>query len=207
MVASVLLDPNQFFRKRTEDMSSLPPAIILCLAGLSSLLTFVLAVLVGAGMDSGIAKVGLVLVTVAFNAPIQVFTTLIMCGFLGGILHLTCLAAGGVGTIGSTLKVTAWGFLPKVIAGLIQPVVWLLVTGGTFDQETVSSVGGLGGLVAGQAASITAAVSALFLLWQAVIWLSGIQYTHRLSRTKAGLAVAVPVALTVTVQLAWSLAL
>lgn len=201
MVWAVVTNPSGFFRKRADELSLWPSAVVVFLAGLASVLSTFLLVLAipneGGGMGSGI----LVILSTFLNAPISFGWVLLQWAIYTVILHLVAYVLNGDGALRDTVIVVGWGFIPIIILNLLNPVFRYLLYGDGAGVIQIQMLQGLQQSIAGQATLLVAFISFLFGLWQAVIWGAGIRHTHRLSIRRAVVVVGIPVVLGVALTI------
>lgn len=191
MVRTVFFDPDRFFRERDE-LSPLQPVLVLILAGIASV--FSTLVLFLSMPDSGLGTGPFVVLSILFNAPIAFGWVFLRCGLYAGAFHLLSSVLGGNGSLDTTLKVTAWGFVPVVFVGLLDPVMRYLAYGGGNGVATFALLSGVRAITSGHSMLLLTVFSLVFTLWQAVIWLFGMRRTHHLSLRRAVVVVGIPVA-------------
>ncbi|EMA40180.1 Yip1 family protein [Halococcus hamelinensis] len=191
MVRNVFFDPDRFFRERDE-LTLLQPLLVLILAGLASVFsTLVLLISIpGSGMGTG----PFVVLSILLNAPISFGWLLLQCGLYTGTFHLLSSVLGGNGSLDTTFKVTAWGFVPVVFVGLLDPVMRYLAYGGGNGVATFAFLSGVRASTSGHSMLLLNAFGLVFTLWQAVIWLFGVRRTHHLPLRRAVVVVGIPVA-------------
>lgn len=200
MIRDLFFHPDRFFRKR-DDLSVLLPALVLFLAGLASFLSTLVLLLAVPGDGGGMGTGPFVVLSTLFNAPIAFGWVLFQWLIYAVAFHALSSMLDGDGSLGETLKVTAWGFVPAVIAGLLNPVVRYLAYGSDSGVVTIGFLRGFRDVVSGYPVLLLTAVGIFFTLWQALIWTFGMRRTHRLSLRRALVVVGIPVTISVLLTL------
>ncbi|WP_276271085.1 YIP1 family protein [Haloarcula litorea] len=120
---------------------------------------------------------------------------------LGVALYVGAWLAGGSGSVGATLEVTAWGLVPTLVSSVVAGATLV-----AFASGADLSGGGSAALLS-EVRALQAGVSGLVLLaiqlggaaWQAYVWTGGLRVVHGLGRGTAaviaGLVAVVPVLL------------
>ena len=108
---------------------------------------------------------------------------------LSGLLHLFSTLLGGRGSQASTLNVVAWASLPFAFSDLLRVIYMLIVQHAIvspglsgFVSSTLGAAGFLGSLLKH---------ADLFLVWHALLLVTGMYLMDSLTRSKAWLAVLV----------------
>lgn len=195
MVWSVITNPNRFFRQRTGDLSLVPPAVIVFIAGLASVLSTLVLLLAVPGAGSKMGVGAFVVLSTLFNAPIAFGWILVQWLVYTAVFHALAHILSGEGSIRETVIVTGWGFLPVIVLSLFNPVIRYVAYGSGGGVVQFGVLRGVQQSVSGRTALFLALVSIVFTLWQGIIWTAGIRETHQLTVRRAVAVVGIPLGL------------
>jgi len=199
----VLTNPNKFFetRKKGEESLKLPVFIVL----ISGIIGGISAFLSSSIMMEAMAKtlppeaqgfMSFMPIGSAIGAVIASFIAwLIIAAVFFGI---SCIFKGE-GKFKRTLEFVGYGYIPTIIGGLISAVLVynfvttvqippITITDPTEIQEVITP------LMKSPMMLLSSAVSILFMLWSANIWVFGLKHARKLSTRNALITVAIPVA-------------
>ncbi|RJS83676.1 DUF1282 domain-containing protein [Methanophagales archaeon] len=199
----VLTNPDKFFetRKKGEESLKLPVFIIL----ISGIIGGISAFLSSSIMMEAMAKtlppeaqgfMSFMPIGSAIGAVIASFIAwLIIAAVFFGI---SCIFKGE-GKFKRTLEFVGYGYIPTIIGGLISAVLVynfvttvqippITITDPTEIQEVITP------LMKSPMLMLSSAVSILFMLWSANIWVFGLKHARNLSTRNALITVAIPVA-------------
>ena len=199
----VLTNPNKFFetRKKGEESLKLPVFIVL----ISGIIGGISAFLSSSIMMEAMAKtlppeaqgfISFMPIGSAIGAVIASFIAwLIIAAVFFGI---SCIFKGE-GKFKRTLEFVGYGHIPTIIGGLISAVLVynfvttvqippITITDPTEIQEVITP------LMKSPMMLLSSAVSILFMLWSANIWVFGLKHARKLSTRNALITVAIPVA-------------
>jgi len=199
----VLTNPDKFFetRKKGEESLKLPVFIVL----ISGIIGGISAFLSSSIMMEAMAKtlppeaqgfMSFMPIGSAIGAVIASFIAwLIIAAVFFGI---SCIFKGE-GKFKRTLEFVGYGYIPTIIGGLISAVLVynfvttvqippITITDPTEIQEVITP------LMKSPMLMLSSAVSILFMLWSANIWVFGLKHARNLSTRNALITVAIPVA-------------
>ena len=199
----VLTNPNKFFetRKKGEESLKLPVFVVL----ISGIIGGISAFLSSSIMMEAMAKtlppeaqgfMSFMPIGSAIGAVIASFIAwLIIAAVFFGI---SCIFKGE-GKFKRTLEFVGYGYIPTIIGGLISAVLVynfvttvqippITITDPTEIQEVITP------LMKSPMMLLSSAVSILFMLWSANIWVFGLKHARNLSTRNALITVAIPVA-------------
>ena len=199
----VLTNPDKFFetRKKGEESLKLPVFIVL----ISGIIGGISAFLSSSIMMEAMAKtlppeaqgfISFMPIGSAIGAVIASFIAwLIIAAVFFGI---SCIFKGE-GKFKRTLEFVGYGYIPTIIGGLISAVLVynfvttvqippITITDPTEIQEVITP------LMKSPMMLLSSAVSILFMLWSANIWVFGLKHARNLSTRNALITVAIPVA-------------
>lgn len=217
LLRQLLTDPAGFFAAERDTWLGGTLAVgSLCGLALASLLVPV-AILAGTGADLGIAESFPTVQYVAGEAQVVLdgrslgvatIVTLAPVPILAGFAVLFHLLSWPVATDGSiieTARITAWGAVPLAIANALTLGGTLLAIPRTFEDLGYAYVTLTGRTIVQRAdpSTLLLAVNVLGLVcvcWAAVIWLRGLAHVRGIEPSRAAVAVGLPVALAVAVN-------
>ena len=199
----VLTNPDKFFetRKKGEESLKLPVFVVL----ISGIIGGISAFLSSSIMMEAMAKtlppeaqgfMSFMPIGSAIGAVIASFIAwLIIAAVFFGI---SCIFKGE-GKFKRTLEFVGYGYIPTIIGGLISAVLVynfvttvqippITITDPTEIQEVITP------LMKSPMMLLSSAVSILFMLWSANIWVFGLKHARNLSTRNALITVAIPVA-------------
>lgn len=206
MDMSLFTDPETFFQQRSENPGFFRPLGIVFLAAIVS---------IGGGLlvyQVLSTKVPLIfLIFQAGGTIFGFFITFIIWVVLAIVFYLISIAVGGEGSLGDTLKLTGWGFVPQIIGGIINTVAYYIALQATevpsFPEnlnpqnqaQIKEAVGKLMeftlSLAAHPAIQIAGIIGILILIWQLVIWVFAVKSARDLTTRGAAISVGIPVGL------------
>jgi len=147
-----------------------------------------------AQMDQAMTLAASPLITVVFPAITSVVGLVVGWLIWGGALHLTGMMLGGRSTFGQVFRMVMWAWIPYGLRGLLQ-AVYILASGQLIANP------GLSGLVANDRPLSEMVVSPpgpgqmiltaflsrldLFLVWNLILLVIGVNVTTHLSKRKA----------------------
>ena len=199
----VLTNPDKFFetRKKGEESLKLPVFIVL----ISGIIGGIYAFLSSSIMMEAMAKtlppeaqgfMSFMPIGSAIGAVIASFIAwLIIAAVFFGI---SCIFKGE-GKFKRTLEFVGYGYIPTIIGGLISAVlVYNFVTTVQIPPITITDPAEIQEVITPLMRSpmlmLSSAVSILFMLWSANIWVFGLKHARNLSTRNALITVAIPVA-------------
>lgn len=194
----VLTDPDEFFRRRVVDPPLSDPFLVVLFAGvadgLSSFLFYQRALSVGPEQSGPF-----VLVVSLLQVLISILVALAKWGVVTSVAHLLAVVVfGGRGAFRTVLAAVGYGFLPSVLAGLVQAAgMWValqsvpLPDGVEGIPQFATAVSRTDPLV------VAKVVAIILLLWQGYIWTYGVKHSRHVTLRGAALSTAVPVGLLV----------
>ncbi|MCQ8893493.1 MAG: YIP1 family protein [Methanolinea sp.] len=205
-VLDLLIRPARFFAAMEGKEPDLKvPALIAIVGGIISAITGYAMSGLYAEMFSGTAAgegmgmfMGLMGSIPAFFGFILIWWVL-----MAGIFFVISRILGGSGTFSGTLAVTGYGLVPVIIGSVISalsllsylPRVTVPVIRNFEDPAVVQKA--IGELMQDPAmrefSQVSVALSVLFLVWSANIWIFGVRHARRIGTREAAVTVLVPV--------------
>ena len=199
----VLTNPDKFFetRKKGEESLKLPVFIVLISGIIGGISTFLSSSIMMEAMAKTLPPeaqgfMSFMPIGSAIGAVIASFIAwLIIAAVFFGI---SCIFKGE-GKFKRTLEFVGYGYIPTIIGGLISAVLVynfvttvqippITITDPTEIQEVITP------LMRSPMLMLSSAVSILFMLWSANIWVFGLKHARNLSTRNALITVAIPVA-------------
>ena len=197
----VLTNPNKFFetRKKGEESLKLPVFIVLISGIIGGISAFLSSSMMIEAMSKTLPPevqsfmsfmpIGSAIGVVVFSF----ITWLIIAAVFFGI---SCIFKGE-GKFKRTLEFVGYGYIPTIIGGLISAVLlYNFVT--TVQIPTITDPTKINEVITPLMKSpmmlLSSAVSILFMLWSANIWVFGLKHARNLSTRNALITVAIPVA-------------
>jgi hypothetical protein len=204
ILSDLFLNPGRFFAQKMQEEEGLKlPSLIVLIAGIIG----AVGAMISLGpviqlLPSEAASFAPVLMAFAVGAAlIAVFVIWVVWTVVFFVLSMIFKGAGGFKRL---LEFVGYGFIPQVIGGLITlPIFYLyfsdLHVPQVSDPNQIQEV--TLQLMSAPELQIAGAISALFLIWSANIWIFGLKEARSLSTRNAAIAVGVPVGLYVLFQL------
>lgn len=194
MLADLLTDPDRFFRDVADDDALLGPTIVVLLLGLVTAVGGLPLARATAQMmppEAG-AFAGIVYASAVVGGFIYAFVVWVI---YTAVFHLVSgIAFDGEGSFGRTAAVTAWGFVPAIVVGVVYAVL------SYYALRTVAVPSGPSQLPAfvdrfqhSPYVLLGGILGVFFLLWQAFIWIFGVAHARGIELREAAITVAVPV--------------
>ena len=195
MIRELLFDPDAFMRRRADDPSFAGPAVVVLLTAFAAILSgLVLIQAVAANVEGGMGTV-----LAAAGVP------LIVGGFVGVFLfwvlfavafHVISMAFGGEGDFRTTLSLVGWGFLPRIVRGVVTAVGVFLALQNVSVPTDPAAMGPFVREMQSQSVYVVVAlVGIAMVLWQGYIWTFAVKHARNLDLREAVLTVAGPVVL------------
>lgn len=197
----LLTDPDRFYERELEEGGFLRPTAIVAVLGVVNVLSGIPVVdaTVAALPDEAAAFAGIG------------YASAIVGGFLGAFfvwllytvvfLAIARIAFDGDGSFQRTLRATAWGFIPAVLATAASGVAaYYVFQTVTFPSDPVQ-IQAFASQLQRRPPFLAAGVVGVFLtLAQAFIWTFGVRHAQGIELRDAAVAVGVPVAVSVLWQ-------
>ena len=201
MLFDLLADPDRFFERELEAGGFLRPTAVVAVLGVVSALSGIPIVeaTFAALPDEAAAFAG---IGYAFA---------IVGGFLGAFfvwllyavvfLAIARIAFDGDGSFQETLRATAWGFLPAIVAAAASGVAAYYVFQSVTFPSDPAQIQAFASQLQRRPPFLAAGVLGVFLtLVQAFVWTFGVRHAQGIDLRDAGITVGVPVAVTILWQ-------
>lgn len=206
-LTTVLVHPNAFYEQRDESPSLLYPAVIVGTLGLLGSISSVLVLFAfGGGLPEGAQPSFAVWAIVGLGAAfISPFISWLLYAI---VFQVISYFFDGEGAFRETVVLSGWGFLPKIIGGLLSIGATFVVT----QRVPSSDATGIRVIVPDgpqamqqfsqqiQNDPVFQAVSVIGIaltLWSGYIWLFAVKHARNLSRNQALITVAILVLISI----------
>lgn len=198
----LFFDPNTFFLNLTNEKENLkiPALIVLVAATVSAIYGYAASAPTLQLMEKLMPGMGTIILLMAV-AGAFIFTFLIWV-IWAGVIHLLSSLLKGKGTFNRTLECIGYGYLPQIIGTIITlvlafdyiPKVRIPSLSSTTDPEAIQQA--MTALMKDPAmhelTMITLAVTIIFLIWSASIWIFGVKNIRQISLQNAAISVGLP---------------
>lgn len=212
MDTSLLTDPETFFQQRSENPGLLRPLAIVLLAAIFSIGG---SILLYQALSTELPL--FFLIFQAGGIIVGFFFTFVVWIFLAIVFYVISIVVGGEGSLGDTLKLTGWGFVPRIISGIITTIAYYIALQATevpsfpenIDiQNQAQAEAALNAVFEFQTAIYThpavrvaSVIAILLLIWQLVLWVFAVKSTRDLTIRGAAISVGIPVGLYILYQI------
>ena len=197
----ILTNPDKFFEaKREEEVSLKLPALIVLIIGIISGIGAYFMGGLTAEMLSGTLPPeaqGFISFIAISGAIAAVIFSLIFWVVFAAIFYLISCIFKGEGKFKRTLEFVGYGYIPMIFSGIIGAIfIYYIVSTAQIPVVTDPTMIGkaLEPLMKSPMMQLSYAISILFMLWSANIWVFGLKHARNLSTKNALITVAVPVA-------------
>lgn len=213
-IAALVTDPDSFFRHRAENPRLLVAVGIVVLAAVLAAIaavpyTSLLSASAATAFQSASPQINQS-VAGAFGAVLSGIS--IVLTFLGIVIPwvlyaavfylIAHLAFGGNGSFVGTLALTGWGFVPTILAQIVNIIANYAVFGGeTLPSRTKAAENTLASLQSDPVLLIASIVGIVLLIWSGVLWTYAMDHHHDLSRRNAAITVGIPVVIALVIKL------
>ena len=201
MLLDLFTDPDRFFDRELEEGGFLRPTAVVATLGVVNALGGIPVVeaTFAALPDEAAAFAGIG------------YASAIVGGFLGAFfvwllyavvfLAIARIAFDGDGSFQRTLRATAWGFLPAIVATAASAVAaYYVLQSVTFPSDPMQ-IEAFAARLQRRPPFVAAGVIGVFLtLAQAFIWTFGVRHAQGIELRDAAIAVAIPVAVSILWQ-------
>ncbi|EMA51278.1 MULTISPECIES: Yip1 family protein [Halococcus] len=201
-ITNVLTDPNESFNHRAENPGLLRPLGVVFLAAVAAIIAPLLSyrefLAAGAPPLAVFGQAGSIIF--AFFGQFVAWIVFAI------VFYLFSIAVGGSGSLGDTLKLNGWGFVPAIIAGIVSGIGQFIALQNVavpdlpqnFNQETATQFAEAltnfqMAIQSEPAVRIASLIVILLTIWQAVIWAHATMHARDLSLRGATIAVGVPI--------------
>lgn len=195
-VWKLVLSPNEFFAHEQKDPALRDPVLMVTLTGVLYGLTAVVIAPIEAQQFSG-DLLAYFYAGVAFSWFTTLLATHLIWIFYTGMFFLTGSVLFGVdGDFRTLLKLTGWGFLGQVVAGVAAAGArFFLVAQAQLSSQPLTMTY----IQSHPLFQVASIVGMIAFLWSIYLWNFAVQYTFSLPITKSAVTVGVPVAVSVAI--------
>lgn len=197
----ILFDPDRFFRERSDDISLTTSAVVVLAAALTSTLGTILVMLEVRQSVSGSAGS---FISIGFGIGIVGAFLAMFFSWIAftAVFHAISGWYGGEGEFRDTMRFTAWGFTPKIFAGLLSGVAtYYTLLGVRVPDDPAKMAAFAQQIQASPSLRVASAVGIVFTLWSLFIWTLAIKHARGIELRQAAISVAAPV----LVSIAWTI--
>ena len=197
----LLTNPNKFFEaKMGEEVSLKLPALIVLIIGIISGIGAYFMGRLTAEMLSGTlppeaqAFLSFIPISTAITAVIVSFIIWVV---FAAIFYLISCIFKGEGKFKRTLEFVGYGYIPMIFSGIIGAIfIYYIVSTAQIPVVTDPTMIGkaLEPLMKSPMMQLSYAISILFMLWSANIWVFGLKHARNLTTKNALICVAIPMA-------------
>ena len=201
-LATLLVDPDAFFRSRARAPTFRGPVavvLLVALLGIAGSVPVVRATTAALPEEAG-PLVPLVAATSVIGGLVGV---VVAWGLYAVAFHVvSAVVYGARGSFRETLALVGWGFVPSVPEAAISAVVTSLLFAGTsLPSDPVALQAAVRALRADPLFTVAGLLGLVFLAWRAMLWTFAVRHARGLTLRQAGLVVAGPVAVALLVDL------
>ena len=197
----ILTNPNKFFDAKREAEGSLKiPALIVLIIGIISGIGAYFMGGLTAEMLSGTvppeAQAFLSFIPISSAIAAVIVSFILWVVFAAIFFGISCIFKGE-GNFKRTLEFVGYGYIPMIISGIISAIfIYNIVSTARIPVVTdpAKMAEALEPLLKSPMVQLSYAISILFMLWSANIWVFGLKHARNLSTKNALITVAVPVA-------------
>ena len=197
----ILTNPDKFFEvKMGEEVSLKIPALIVLIIGIISGIGAYFMGRLTAEMLSGTlppeaqAFLSFIPISTAITAVIVSFILWVV--FAAIFFGISCIFKGE-GKFKRTLEFVGYGYIPMIISGIIGAIfIYYIVSTAQIPVVTdpAKMAGAFEPLMKSPMMQLSYAISILFMLWSANIWVFGLKHARNLTTKNALITVAIPMA-------------
>lgn len=191
----VLYDPDEFFRERAENPDLLAPGIVVFVVGILGVVRgWLILNTIGDLLTSTESTIfAIIQMAGSFGS---ILTSFLMWFVLAAVFFIIAQFFDGTGTYKKTLKLTGWGFVPAIFAGIVTAAAMYLAIQTIPPPESMEGLSTYSLELRDQPVFVFDAVfGAALVLWQGFIWTFAVKHAMKLDLRDATMTVAVPVIL------------
>lgn len=204
MYSDLFVDPDAFFRREAESVSTVPPLAVVVVAALTAafiplVVLYFLAEITARGVGSYVWLFGSVGVVGGMLSVVGMWMVAALC------MHFVGFYLGGRGSLRGTVLVAGWGFLPLILTNVVNAFFIYRIVSGAIAQAGAEAVTPryLTTVLTGHPMLLVAKVVSLVgILWMAFLWTFAVKNIHDLDLGQSAVAVTVP---TVAILAYWVL--
>ncbi len=197
----ILTNPNKFFdAKKEEEVGLKIPAFIVLIIGIISGIGAYFMGRLTAEMLRGTvppeAQAFLSFIPISSAIAAVIVSFILWVVFTAIFFGISCIFKGE-GNFKRTLEFVGYGYIPMIISGIISAIfLYYIVSTAQIPVVTdpAKMAEALEPLLKSPMVQLSYAISILFMLWSANIWVFGLKHARNLSTKNALITVAVPVA-------------
>jgi hypothetical protein len=190
----VLTNPNKFFEARMKGEESLRiPVFIVLISGIIGGISAFLQNSMTVKMMSDVPPEAQSIVSImpTASAFVAVVFSFIIWVIVATIFFGISSIFKGEGKFNRTLEFVGYGYIPKIIGGIISAVLLY----NFISTAQIPAITNPMALMKSPMMLLLFIIGILFMLWSANIWVFGLKHARNLSTKNALITVAIPVAL------------
>lgn len=191
---TVLTNPDRFFAERRTDPALLRPAmIVLAVAVLSAISSYVFVQELFAGLPDGSGQFGTIASVFAVVGGLVV--PFALWGIYAGAFYVLSLVFDPEGSFRTLAAFTAWGYVPTIFGTLIGIAFTFML----FSQVQIPTTPQGAAQFQAQLRSnpiyqLSILVQVVFSIWRGFIWAFAVKHARALPLKHAGIVAGIPVA-------------
>lgn len=198
MLVELLTDPDEFFERAAADDGLAKPAGVILLVGVVGALSSlpVLRATVAAMPPEAGSFATLAYVFGIGGALVGAF---VLWALYAGAMHvISTLAFDAEGSFRRTLAVTAWGFVPAILAAVVSgALTYVAFQSITIPSDPARAAGFAQAVQNDPILQLASVLGIVFLLWQGFLWTFAVSHARDLHIREAVITVSVPVGIDV----------
>jgi len=194
----LLTDPNAFFSRRADDSNVLLPVVIVSLAAVANIASFlVLMPHISNSLSDNISPFLVLINTVgAFSGFISVY---LVWGLFSAVFYGLSTVFNGEGSFRETVLLAGWGFVPMILAGLISTVATAhTISMVVLPSDPQSLQTFLQKLRQRPAFRVVSVLGILLSVWRGFLWTFAVKHARNLSLRESAIVVGIPVGISVS---------
>lgn len=199
----LVLDPDGFYARRSDDPSLLGPGLVVLLASLLNTSSTLLAIpFLTSSLNSEASK-AIVSVGYLIGGLVGLLSTFVIWFFFAAAFYLLSNRFTSNGEFRDVFRLVGWGFLPSAIAGLVGIVITFYVIRGLptpTDPKMARTL--LDQMTKHPLVQTSKLIRTVFTLWSGMIWAFAVKHARDLSISDATKVVVFPIAVSIGISLA-----
>lgn len=200
-LVELLTNPDAFFRRRAAAPSLRGPVIVVflvALVGIAGSLPLLRATT--AALPAGAGPVGAILIASSVIGGV-VGVLVAWVGYAAAFHVISAVAFGADSSFRTTVTLTGWGFVPRILEGVIASgLAYIVFSGQSFPSDPLAAQRLVRTLQTDPLFVLAGWLSVVFLLWSAMLWTFAMRHGRDLTIKQAGITVAVPVAVRLSIS-------
>ena len=193
MNVDVITDPDSFFSRKVSDGGLLAPAVIVLLAGVSSVLGTLLVIpKVTSTLPSDVGSFAAVGYLIGSGAG--VLAVFVLWFFYTGVFYMISRLFEADGEFRDLFLLVGWGFIPSIANGLIGAgMMYFALQGASGPQDPQQLATYMQSIRTGSVFTISSGLTVVFTIWSGMLWAFAVKHARRIPLRQALATVAIPV--------------